>query len=100
MKGFSLICLLVMVAAQAKLNYFLSGGIVGLIALSRMIYKKLIWQSISIGILTALVVCFPSAIIKSQMYGGTYIEALLTPFPGHWPGQPVRRCSRLSWALS
>jgi hypothetical protein len=89
MRGFSLICLLVMVAAQAKLNYFLSGGIVGLIGLSIMISKKLIWQSISIGILTALVVFFPPAIIKSQMYGGSYIEALLTPFPGHWPGTEV-----------
>jgi hypothetical protein len=86
MRGFSLICLLVMVAAQAKLNYFLSGGIVGLIALSIMVYKKMIWQSISIGILIALVVFFPPAIIKFQMYGGSYTEALLTPFPGHWPG--------------
>jgi hypothetical protein len=89
MRGFSLICLLVMVAAQAKLNYFLSGGIVGLIALSIMSYKKLIWQSISIGILTAFVVFFPPMIIKSQMYGGSYVEALLTPLPGHWPGTDV-----------
>ena len=89
MRGFSLICMVVMVAAQAKLNYFLSGGIVGLIALSIMIYKKLIWQSISIGMLTALVVFFPPMIIKSQMYGGSYVEALLTPLPGYWPGTDV-----------
>lgn len=85
-RGFSLICLLVMVAAQSKLNYFLSGGIIGLIALSIMIYKKLLWQSITIGLLTALIVFFPPAIIKAQMYGGSFVEALLTPFPGNWPG--------------
>ncbi len=89
MRGFFLVCMLVMVASQAKLNYFLSGGIVGLIALSIMVYKKLIWQSISIGMLTTLVVFFPPMIIKSQMYGGSYVEALLTPLPGYWPGTDV-----------
>lgn len=89
MRDFSLICLLVMVAAQAKLNYFLSGGIVGLIALSIMIYKKMIWQSISIGLFTALIVFFPPVIIKAQLYGGNFVEALLSPFPGHWPGTDV-----------
>jgi hypothetical protein len=85
-KGFFLVCILVMVASQTKLNYLLSGGVVGLIALTIMYRKKLIWQSTVIGLFVALIIIAPVLIIKSQLYESGYIEALFSPFPGNFPG--------------
>jgi hypothetical protein len=75
-----------MVASQAKLNYLLSGGVIGLIALILMFRKQLIWQSIAIGIVVALIILAPALMIKSELYGSGYIEALLSPLPGNHPG--------------
>jgi len=85
-KGFFLICILVMVASQTKLNYLLSGGVIGLIALAIMYRQKLIWQSTIIGLLLALIIIAPVIIIKSEIYGAGYIETLFTPLPGNFPG--------------
>jgi len=85
-KGFSLICILVMVASQAKLNYLLSGGVVGLITLILMFRMKLIWQSIVVGLFAALVILLPVMIVKSELYGSGYLEALLSPLAGNSPG--------------
>tara|TARA_B100000959_G_C14967963_1_gene618566 strand:+ start:504 stop:2405 length:1902 start_codon:yes stop_codon:yes gene_type:complete len=85
-KNFLLICLLVMVASQSKINYLLSGGILGLIAISLMFYKRLIWQSILIGVLAALLILVPVIIIKSEIYGSGFIETILSPLPGNSPG--------------
>ena len=85
-KGFSLICILVMVASQAKLNYLLSGGVVGLIALILMFRMKLIWQSIAVGLSAALIIIVPVMALKCELYGSGYIEALFSPLAGNSPG--------------
>jgi hypothetical protein len=84
-KGFSLICILVMVASQAKLNYLLSGGVVGLITLILMFRMKLIWQSIVVGLSAALIIIVPVMVLKSELYGSGYFEALLSPLAGSSP---------------
>ena len=85
-KGFSLICILVMVASQAKLNYLLGGGVVGLIALILMFRMKLIWHSIAVGLSAALIIIVPVMALKSELYGSGYLEALLSPLAGSSPG--------------
>lgn len=86
LKGFSLICALVMVASQAKLNYLLGGGVVGLVALILMFRMKLIWQSIAVGFSAALIIIVPVMIVKSELYESGYIVALLSPLAGYSPG--------------
>jgi len=85
-KVFFLICMLVMVASQAKLNYLLSGGVIGVVGLFVMFRKRLIWKSVAVGLLAAFMVFFPVIFVKSSVYGSGYIEALLTPLPGDFPG--------------
>ena len=84
--GFALLCLLVMTASQAKMNFLLSAGIVGLVGLYSMARQRLSLQAIGIGLLAVLVVMVPPLLWKHFQYGGTMLDALLTPFPGDWPG--------------
>ncbi|MDX2470400.1 MAG: DUF1420 family protein [SAR324 cluster bacterium] len=86
LKGFLLVSLLVMAASQAKFNYLLGGGVVGLIALIAMHRRHLFIPSAGIGLLSALLILVPPAVWKMQNFGGSFIEALLTPLPGNWPG--------------
>jgi hypothetical protein len=83
---FFLICLLVMVSSQAKLNYLLSGGVIGLIALLTMFRNKLLLQSVVLGFFVASIVIFPVIFAKSVLYSVGYVEAFLTPLPGSFPG--------------
>jgi hypothetical protein len=85
-KGFILVCILLMVASQMKINYLLSGGIIGLIALILMNRNKLLWQSLFIGFLLAIIIILPAAITKSNLYDVGIIEAFLSPLPGSFPG--------------
>jgi hypothetical protein len=86
LKGFSLVCLLVMVASQAKFSYLLGGGIVGIIALIVMFKKRLFFSAVVIGVISALIVLAPPVLWKHINFGGGYLESLLSPFPGEWPG--------------
>jgi len=88
-KNFLLICLLVMVAAQAKFIYFLSGGVIGIIAIILMFHKKLIWQAILIGLFSALLIFMPVILIKSAMYDSRFIETILSPLPLNFPGVDI-----------
>ncbi len=84
--GFTLVCLLVMSASQAKLNYMLGGGVVGLLAFAMMARQRLLLPALGIGFLTALIVLAPPVVWKHYYFGAGFIDALTKPLPGHWPG--------------
>lgn len=86
LKGYILVCLLVMTASQAKFNYLLGGGVVGFIALLVMYRKSLFAPAIIIGIVSALIIMWPPVLWKSSHFGGGYFDALFKPLPGGWPG--------------
>jgi len=81
-----LICLLVMVAATTKLNFLLSGGLAGLLALFFMWRQGRGWSAIGWGLILSVLVLLPPVIWKHAQFGGTLWEPLLNPFPGDWPG--------------
>jgi len=85
-KNFLLVTILVMVASQAKINYLLSGGVIGIIAILFMFYKKLIWQSTLLGLLAGLLILFPAILLKSSLYGLGFFELLFSPIPNNLPG--------------
>ncbi|WP_428420661.1 DUF1420 family protein [Methylibium sp.] len=84
--GFGLVCLLVMTASQMKLNFLVSGGIVGVIAFALMARSGLAVPAglMALGGLACIVL--PPAIWKHLHFGGTLADAFLKPFPGDWPG--------------
>jgi hypothetical protein len=84
--GFAMICALVMTASQAKFNYLLGGGLVGLFALSTMVQKRLFWSAAGVGIGIAAFVIVPSILWKVTVFHADWIEALIHPLPGHFPG--------------
>ncbi len=86
LKGFILVCFLVMVASQARYNYLLGGGVAGIIALFVMHKKRLFAPAISIGILISLIVMLPPVLWKSAHFGGGYLDALFKLLPGEWSG--------------
>jgi hypothetical protein len=83
---FTLICLLVMTAAVTKLNFMLSGIVVGLTAFIYMVRKGEMIVALIIGIIMAAFIMGPPLIWKHFHYGGSLISALVVPFPGDWPG--------------
>jgi hypothetical protein len=84
--GFALICALVMTASQAKFNYLLGGGLVGLFALSSMMRERLFWPAVGVGIGMAVLVIAPPLLWKITGFHADWIEALIHPLPGHLPG--------------
>jgi len=84
--GFALICALVMTASQAKFNYLLGGGLVGLFALSTMVQKRLFWPAAGVGIGMAALVIAPPLLWKISVFHADWIESLIHPLPGHFPG--------------
>jgi hypothetical protein len=85
-QAYILICLLVMVAATNKLNFFLSGGLVGLLSIALLWRRGLGGLAIGWGVVLFLIVLFPAVIWKHSSFGGALWEPLLNPFPGNWPG--------------
>jgi len=81
-----LICLLVMGASINKLNFLLSGGLVGLMAFGIMWRQGLGWVATGWGLAAFGMIMLPPALWKNAHYGGAWWEAMLTPFPGPWPG--------------
>jgi hypothetical protein len=84
--GFALICALVMTASQAKFNYLLGGGLVGLFALSSMVRERLFWPAVGVGIGMAALVIAPPLLWKVTVFHTDWIDALIHPLPGHLPG--------------
>ncbi len=84
--GFTLVCLLVMSASQAKLTYMLGGGVVGLLSLAIMARQRLLLPALGIGFLTALLVLAPPVVWKYYYFHASFIDALIKPLPGYWPG--------------
>jgi len=84
--GFSLVCLLVMTAAQMKLNFRISGFIVGIVGIVFMARNGLALQALVIGAVLGALVMVPEPLWKIAHFGGTFADGLLKPFPGKWPG--------------
>jgi hypothetical protein len=75
-----------MTASVMKMNFLMSGAIVGAIAFGGMVRRRLAFPALVIGLIGAALIMAPPVVWKHAHYGGTLIEALLTPFPGDWPG--------------
>ncbi len=84
--GFTLVCLLVMSASQAKPIYLLGGGAVGLFSLATMARQRLLLPALGVGFLTALLVLAPPVAWKYYYFHAGFIDALIKLLPGHWPG--------------
>ena len=83
---YGLICLLVMTAAVTKINFMVSGAIVGIFALMRMIKKKEAVNAVLISLSMCIMIIVPPIIWKHYHYGGSEIMEYISPFPGNWPG--------------
>jgi hypothetical protein len=84
--GFGLVCLLVMTASQAKFNYMLGGGVVGMLAISLMAKQQCFWASVGIALIAAALIFAPPVIWKAMAFNASLIDALIHPLPGHLPG--------------
>jgi hypothetical protein len=83
---FTLVCLLTMTAATMKLNFMLSGGVVGGLAVLLLSLSRFRAIIILVGMPMFFVILLPFAVWKSQNFGGGALEALVQVFPGNWPG--------------
>lgn len=82
--AFVLICLLTMSASTMKLNFMMSGGVVGVYA-SFLLLRRNGWRMvIGIGLPMFFILIIPFAYWKWSHFGGTF--NLLQIFPGDWPG--------------
>ena len=95
--GFSLVCLLVMTAAQMKLNFRISGFIVGIVGIVFMTRNGLALQSLVIGTVLGALVMVPEPLWKVAHFGGTFADGLIKPFPGNWPGYPAFETFARQW---
>lgn len=84
--AFALTCLLVMAASVMKMNFLMSGAIVGFAAFGYMIRHRQTVPALTLGIIGVLLIMAPPVVWKHIHFGGSLIDALLTPFPGRWPG--------------
>jgi len=85
-KIFTLICFLIIVPMTMKLNFILSGSLVGVYALICMRSRSHILFPFIIALTVFLMVLFPWLLWKYLHYGGYLLEGLINPFPGSWPG--------------
>ena len=82
--AFLLICLLTMIASTMKLNFMLSGGVVGIYA-SFLLLRRTSWRPVmSIGAPMFFIIIVPFAYWKWLHFGGKF--ELIAAFPGDWPG--------------
>lgn len=86
LKNYTLICLLVMTASQAKFNYLLDAGVVGCFALLFMAKQRYFLASLGISVFAATIILAPPIIWKMLMFNATFIDTLFHPLPGHLPG--------------
>ena len=83
--NFMLICILCMMASQAKFNYLLGGGIVGTIAFARMKCERLLFPALVIFAVSAAFILLPPVSWKANVFQANWMEVFLTPLPGHLP---------------
>ena len=86
MLEYSLVCVLVMVATQAKFNYILGGGLVGIMAFVVMTKQGYFKPALLLGLLTVIVVLIPPIALKSIAFDTSLIDAFISPLPGDLPG--------------
>ena len=86
MWDYVLVCLLVMVASQAKFNYILGGGIVGIMAVVVMAKQGYLKPALYLGLLVGAVVLLPPVIFKSIAFDTSLVDAFTSPLPGSLPG--------------
>jgi len=84
LKCFSLVCIMVMTAAQQKFSYLLGGGIVGLMAMGIMVRHKQTVRATGLGLFWFMIILLPPALWKSFNYKAHILESLFTPLPGNW----------------
>ncbi len=84
--AFILVCLLTMIAATMKLNFMLSGSVVGGLAVLLLLRPRFWVIVILVGIPMFFILLLPFAFWKSQNFGGGALAALVHAFPGNWPG--------------
>ena len=85
LQGHALVCLLAVSAAQAKLSFLLSGGVVGLLSLRAMTRRGLLWPAMGIGVAAALLLV-PPTLWRQHYFHDTLINSLIKSIPGDWPG--------------
>jgi hypothetical protein len=86
MWDYSLVCMLVMVASQAKFNYILGGGIVGIMAVVVMAKQGYLKPAFYLGLLVGAAVLLPPIAFKAIAFDTNYVDALISPLPGSLPG--------------
>ena len=84
--GYSLVCVLVMTASQAKFNHLLGGGVVGMLAFILMVKQRYFWAPLGITILTAALIIGPPMLWKAAAYNSSWFDAIIKSFPGNFPG--------------
>jgi hypothetical protein len=89
LQGHTLICLLVTSAAQAKLSFMLTGGIVGLLSLGVLGKRGRFWPAVAIGAVIAAIVLLPPVLWKQHYFHDSVLNSLLKSMPGDWPGSNV-----------
>ena len=97
---FLLACFLVMSASQMKLNFLMSGCVVGLMGLVLMQRAGHLRFALLVGVLSACFIMLPYALWKSIHFGGSIVDALLMPFPGDWPGYERFELALRNWRES
>ena len=86
LKGFALVCALVMTASQAKFNYLLGGGVVGLFGLWGMAKQRHFLPSVAVGLVIAALIVAPPISWKAEVFQASWVDALTNPLPGHLAG--------------
>lgn len=89
LQGHTLVCLLVASAAQAKLSFMLTGGVVGLLSLGVLTRRGLFWPAVGIGTTIAALILVPPALWKMHYFHDSFLNSLLKSIPGDWPGSDV-----------
>jgi len=91
--NYTLICLLIMTASQAKFNYLVDTAVVGSFAMLFMIKQRYFWASLAISILTATIILAPPILWKMLIFNANLMDTLIHPLPGHLPGTDVLMAS-------
>jgi hypothetical protein len=84
--AFAVICLLIMTAAVTKMNFLMSGCVIGLIAFSLMLKKGNLQSAFLISFLMFFIIMMPPVLWKYLHYGGSLFDSFISPFPGGWIG--------------
>jgi hypothetical protein len=84
--AFILVCLLTMTAATMKLNFLLSGGVVGGLAALLLLRSGFQRTLLLVAPLMFCLILLPFAYWKNAHFGGGVLATFRQAFPGDWPG--------------